>query len=158
MDGTLLKNDFFEELFFKRLLEAPFSLVKYLFKKNPLLLLKQDLLNDFHFNYPVDFLTNQEVLNYLIDNKNSYEGVILISASPDSFVKRLFAHLGIFTEIHGSIDVNLKGKKKLDFIFKNKYTPFAYIGNDESDKIIYASSFNPMEVIKGKLYQVKKNA
>lgn len=157
MDGTLLKNDFFEELFFKKLLETPFSLIKYLFKKDGLLLLKQDLLNGFQPNYPIDFLLNHEVLNFINEKKGDYKGIILVTASPDKFANQLFGDLDLFTGIFGSTNINLKGIKKLDFILEKEFTPFTYIGNDSSDKIIYQSSLNPLHVINGKLKQVENH-
>jgi phosphoserine phosphatase len=136
-DGTLIKNDFFEERFFGLLLEQPLLIVQYAFKNNGLLNLKHKLLDNFSPEYNLDFLFNQELVDWVKANRNHYLKVLLISASPDRFVKRIVEPMAIFDNVHGSLNDNLKGKRKLHFIKELGITQFVYIGDSFADRPIF---------------------
>jgi hypothetical protein len=154
-DGTFVKNDFFKERIFKRFLENPIYFVKYfLLKKKSLLELKFELLTDFSIEYDIDFLINPIVRNWIIDNKNNYNYVILVSATPEFFLKKILKSITIFDEIYGSVDVNLKGKNKLDFIQKKWGENFDYIGDSNDDLPIFHGSRNAFKITKNGIQNI----
>lgn len=139
-DRTLFKNDFFQEQFFKLLLEKPWLVANELFKQGGLLKLKKKLLGYYSPSYPLDFLLNREVVQEIANIRHQYKRVVLISASPQEFVERVVQPLGIFDEIHGSQTTNLKSKKKLQFIKEKGFTPFVYFGDSKVDTCIFKAS------------------
>jgi hypothetical protein len=136
-DETLVKNDFFEERFFKLFLEQPCLIVKYGFKYNGLLSLKHKLLDNYSPEYNLDFLINHELVDWVKANRKNYLGTLLISASPDRFVKRIVEPMAIFDHVHGSLNNNLKGVKKLQFIQELGINQFLYIGDSLADRPIF---------------------
>lgn len=106
-DGTLVKNDFFEERFFRLFLVQPWLILKYGFKYNGLLSLKHKLLDDYSPEYKLDFLFNHELIEWIKENRKNYLGILLISASPDLFVKRIVEPISIFNHVHGSLNVRI---------------------------------------------------
>ena len=148
-DGTFLKNDFFKEAFFKKLIENPFFLAKhFFFHRKSVLDLKMHLLKDLCISYDINFLVNSPVLKWIEENKGNYEKVIMVSASPGFFIKQLMTPLHIFDEIHGSEDINLKGLKKLKFINDRWGDDFSYIGDSAADKCIFTASKKGFRVSK----------
>ena len=137
LDKTFLVNDFFKESFYRNILGNPFSIFWHFFRRGTLLQLKMKLLKDFEINYPIDQLINPIVNEWIINNRLKYDKLVMISASPDFFVKRIISPLEIFDEIHGSTDVNLKGKKKLKFIQSKFKNEFCYIGDSKDDFYIF---------------------
>lgn len=136
LDGTLLKNDFFIELFVKSVVKRPFGTVGRLLKG--LLPLKHFLLDD--HNPDIVNVVNEHVIALLEREKASFKKLILLSASTDSFVKKVGRQLMIFDECHGSIDINLKGQKKLEYIKQQGWEPFVYIGDAKADNAIFAAA------------------
>ena len=85
-DGTLFKNDFFIELFFKYLIDKPLYILKLIFNKRfNLLEIKQEVLTNFDCKYDINFLMNNEVVNWISNNRNRFTHIFLVSASPDFF-------------------------------------------------------------------------
>ena len=156
-DKTLLKNDFFKEIFYKTLLQNPFKLINhFLIKRSSILELKKELLLNFKINYPIQLLLNPIIINWINENKAHYEKIIIVSASPDFFVKEVLKHLDFINEIHGSKDINLKGQNKLDYIMSKWGSNFDYLGDSKSDNIIFKSAINGFLVTSNKLIHVKK--
>jgi phosphoserine phosphatase len=139
-DGTLVKNDFFEEKVFKLFLKQPWQVLKYFFREEGLLNLKHQLLDDYLPEYDLEFIFNQILIEWIKENRKNYQETLLISASPDLFVKRVAVPLNIFDRIHGSLSVNLKGQNKLRFIQESGLLPFSYIGNSSTDTPIFKAS------------------
>lgn len=155
-DGTFMKNDFFKERFFKKLLENPIFLIKhFLVKRRSLLELKIELLSEFSIEYDINFLINPLVLNWINENKRKYNQVVLVSASPDLFLKNTLRSIKIFDEIHGSVDVNLKGRYKLEFIQKKWGDSFDYIGDSNDDIPIFEASKYAFKITKRGIINVK---
>ena len=155
-DGTFIKNDFFEELFFKKLLTNPFYLINHFFiKKRGILDLKYILLNSYYINYNIDFLLNNIVSEWINDNRYRYEKIILVSATPDFFVKRILQTNTCFDEIYGSVNINLKGENKASFIVNNLNKHFDYIGNSKDDIPIFKKSISSLKISKKGLFYVK---
>jgi hypothetical protein len=155
-DGTFIRNDFFEELFFKKLITNPFFLINhFIIKKKGILDLKYTLLNNYYINYSIDFLLNNIVSTWINENRHKYEKIILVSATPDFFVKRILQSITCFDEIYGSVNINLKGENKVIFIIKNLNKNFDYIGNSKDDIPIFKKSILSLKITKKGLIYVK---
>ena len=156
-DKTLLKNDFFKEIFFRTLIQNPLKLINHFsIKRSSILELKKELLLNFKINYPVQLLLNPIIINWINENKAHYEKIIIVSASPDFFVKDVLKHLDFIDEIHGSTNINLKGNNKLDYIIGKWGNNFDYLGDSRSDNVIFKSARNGFLVTRNKLIHVKK--
>lgn len=136
LDGTLLKNDFFIELLLRALVHSPLKTVKHLLKG--LVYLKHQLLDD--YDADINVVLNKDVTALIENKRSSFKKVILISASTDVFTKRVADKLGVFDASYGTVDVNLKGERKLDFIKRSGFTPFVYIGDAKADNTIFAAA------------------
>lgn len=154
-DGTLIKNDFFEERFFKCLLEEPWLILKYGFSQNGLLRLKHQLLDDYSPEYDPGFLFNHEIIQWIRYNRNNYKKILLITASPDSFVKRIVERLDIFDNIYGSLDCNLRKYQKLQFIRESGLVPFSYIGDSLADSPIFDASSQAYLIVTDGIKKIK---
>ncbi len=156
-DKTLLKNDFFKEIYFRTLLQNPFKLINhFLIKRSSILELKNELLVNFKLVYPIQLLLNPIIIHWINENKANYEKIIIVSASPDFFVKDVLKNIDFINEIHGSTSINLKGKNKLDYIIRIWGNNFDYLGDSRSDNIIFKSARNGFLVTSNKLIHVKK--
>ena len=156
-DKTLLKNDFFKEIFYRTLLQNPFKLINhFLIKRSSILDLKNELLLNFKLDYPVQILLNLIIINWINKNKAHYEKIIIVSASPDFFIKDVLKNLDFIDEMHGSTSINLKGKNKLDYIIGKWGNNFDYLGDSTSDNIIFKSARNGFLITRNKLIHVKK--
>ena len=156
-DKTLLKNDFFKEIFYRTLLQNPFKLINhFLIKRSSILDLKNELLLNFKINYPIQLLLNPIIIDWINENKAHYEKIIIVSASPDFFVKEVLKQMDFIDEMHGSKDINLKGQNKLDYIIEKWGDNFDYLGDSKSDNIIFKSARNGFLVTSNKLIHVKK--
>ena len=156
-DKTLLKNDFFKEIFYRTLLQNPFKLINhFLIKRSSILALKNELLLNFNLHYPIHLLLNPIIINWINENKSNYEKIIIVSASPNFFVKDVLKNLDFINEMHGSTNINLKGKNKLDYIKSKWGNNFDYLGDSKSDNIIFKSARNGFLVTSNKLTHVKK--
>jgi 2-hydroxy-3-keto-5-methylthiopentenyl-1-phosphate phosphatase len=155
-DGTFFKNDFFLEIFLKNLIHRPFYLLKLLLKtKFKIIDIKIELFKNYKINYNTNFLINNVVLNWININRDKYEGIYLVSATPNFFLKSLFTNILVFDEIYGSNNINLKGNIKLDFIKKKWGSNFAYLGNSFDDIQIYKESLEAYNFQHNKIINVK---
>jgi hypothetical protein len=155
-DGTFFKNDFFLEIFYKTFLNRPIYFIKLIFnKKFNKIDIKKDLLISHNINYDVDFLINNVVLKWIIENKNKYTHFYLVSATPIIFLHKILKNQTIFDEIFGSDEINLAGHAKLNFIL-NKWGPdFTYVGNSNADIPLFISSREAFKFTKNKIINVK---
>ena len=150
-DGTLFKNDFFLEVFFKTMVERPFYLFKVcVSKKFNLIDIKIALLADLKINCDVSFLINTVVTNWIEDNKNKFTNIYLVSASPDFFIKSILKDQQIFDDIFGSVEINLKGIEKLKFIQEKWGSNFTYIGDSKDDIPIFKIAKDAFKIINNK--------
>ena len=155
-DGTFFRNDFFKEVFFKKLIDHPFYILKHFFiYKKSLLELKCTLLSTINPKYPIEFLINPIVLSWINENKFSYSKIILVSASPDLFIKKILKDVNCFDEIHGSVNVNLKGVDKLEFIISNWGSVFDYVGDSRADYPIFSKSRKGFKITSKGLFNVQ---
>jgi len=156
-DKTLLKNDFFKEIFYRTLLQNPFKLINhFLIKRSSILALKNELLLNFNLHYPIHLLLNPIIINWINENKSNYEKIIIVSASPNFFVKDVLKNLDFINEMHGSTNINLKGKNKLDYINSKWGSNFDYLGDSRSDNIIFKNAKNGFLIKGNEIIYVKK--
>lgn len=154
-DRTFFKNDYFMEAFCKQLLTHPFSIIRhFLFEKKDLLALKIKLLEKHKQSYDLGLLINPAVERWIQDNREHYNRVVLISASPDFFVKALLSSYPLFDAVHGSIDHNLKGRRKVDFIYNHYGTAFDYLGDSVADMPVFKAARNAYKVTAQKIERI----
>lgn len=154
-DGTLFKNDFFLECFFTLLIFRPLYLLKICFdNKFKLLAIKIVILSSQHITYDVSFLSNQIVIKWIKENKDRFTNVYLVSATPDFFLKNILKNQQIFDDIFGSIEINLKGTEKLNFIQKKWGTNFIYIGDSKDDIPIFKVAKESYKIINNQIINV----
>lgn len=155
-DGTLFKNDFFLEVFFKSLLDRPFYLLNLFFVKNfDLLEIKIALLSNHQIDYDVNYLINPIVLKWIKDNKSRFTNIYLVSASPDFYIKYILKNQQLFDEIFGSVQINLRGVEKLKYINQKWGSNFTYIGDSNDDIPIFKVAKEAYKVINNKIINVK---
>jgi 2-hydroxy-3-keto-5-methylthiopentenyl-1-phosphate phosphatase len=145
-DGTLVKNDFFEERFFKYFLEQPWMIFRYGFHPDRWLQLKHKLLDDYFPEYDLEFIFNRQLMNWIKENSGYYKETLLVSGSPDVFIKKIIGHMAIFDRIHGSSTKNLVGENKLRFIRDSGYLPFTYIGDSVVDLPLFSASCEAYQI------------
>jgi hypothetical protein len=155
-DGTLFKNDFFLEVFFKSLLERPFYLFNLFFKKKMCLHeIKLSLLTKHIIKYDTNFLINPAVVNWIHNNKHCFTKIYLVSASPEIFVKYVLRNQDLFDDIFGSVHINLKGVQKLNFIIQKWGSDFTYIGDSNDDIPIFKTAKGAYKIINNEIINVK---
>ena len=139
------------------LLKNPFYIaVHFLLEKGNLLALKVKLLNNHKKKYDLHLLINPEVEKWIRTNRSNYNKIVLISASPDFFVKELLSPLSLFDAIHGSTDCNLKGIRKLDFINNHYGKVFDYLGDSVADIPVFKGARNAYKVTAKKIVLLEK--
>lgn len=156
-DRTFLKNDYFMESFCIQMLKNPFYIFShFLLERGNLLGLKMKLLKDYKKGYNLRLLINPMVDNWIQVNRSKYNKVVLVSASPDAFVKELLSPLSIFDAIHGSTDVNLKGIRKVEFIKTHYGDVFDYMGDAGADVPVFKMARNAYKVTANKIELLEK--
>ncbi|MBK9390573.1 MAG: hypothetical protein IPN68_10375 [Bacteroidetes bacterium] len=108
--------------------------------------LKHQLLDNYLPEYDLEFILNHEVIGWIKENRADYKETLLISGSPDSFIKRIIGPMAIFNRIHGSLKNNLIGQDKLRFIQDSGYLPFSYIGDSSADLPIFNASSHSYKI------------
>jgi hypothetical protein len=153
-DGTYLKNDFFAEQFYKKLIENPFYLAYHGLISGNLVKVKQRLLRNVQLSYSINQLVQPEVAEFLRNRRSYYKSVVLVTASPEDFVKRVLQDDNTFDEIHGTQDVNLKGSNKLQFIRDKFGDEFHYIGDSSADTPIFLAARKAFRVKNGSIHEL----
>ncbi len=161
LDGTLLKNDYFAESFIRELISNPFHLIyKYLKHKNWVRFKQEILLKTKPTNDEIKHLINTYVYNWIIENQSNFSNIHIVSASPNQFVNAIFQIMKSnypnipLTQAHGSIQSNLSGTRKLEYIIEKYGNNFWYIADNKSDIVIFNESKGALLVKKGKLEQL----
>ncbi len=145
------------EAFCSKMLKNPFYIVAhFLFGKGNWVALKIKLLKDYKKAYDLQLLINPMVEDWIRTNRSNYHQVVLVSASPDFFVKELLSPLSLFDAIHGSTECNLKGLRKVDFIKSQYGEAFDYIGDAHADIPIFKMARHAYKVTAGKIELLEK--
>lgn len=148
LDGTLIKADMM------------FDSVALLIKKNPLylfiipfwlmkgkLFLKEQLIKNVHQeidNVPI----NQEVVDYLNEEKQKGRNIILVTATMQCYADEFREKFNFFDEAVGSKNgVNLVGAEKAEYL-KNRFGDkgFDYIGDSAKDLYVWKYASNALIV------------
>ncbi len=155
-DNTLINIDVFKLKLSKLVLYSPFKLLKLLIDYSgwvnfKLQVLESKLPNELQFKDCV----NLELLTYIISIKENFTKVVIVSATPLNFLLN-FIPDSLFDEIHGSTNINLKGRSKLEYIKRNFGCNFGYIGDSNADNCIFYDSIYAVKVSSRK-FQILKN-
>lgn len=135
LDGTLIKTDLFFESILKLIKRNPFNVFKIFFwiiKGRCYAKSKIAELIDFD----VKALPYQsELIDYLKSLKSHGHKIILATASNEKYAHEISEYLGIFDKVIASSQtVNMKGKRKLEEIYKNTDNKnFCYAGDSMAD-------------------------
>jgi hypothetical protein len=101
-------------------------------------------------------IVNNDVMNLINQIKGRFDKVVLVSASPESFLIEYIPQ-GMFDGVFGSIEINLKGYKKLVFIQEHFGNNFAYIGDSKDDRVIFNEAKMAIKVYKNKIEIIKND-
>lgn len=154
-DGTLFKNDFFQETFYGYLIERPLELIRIYFKSSNFLDFKKELLLNKTVNYDIKYLMNPLVISWLKNNRYRFSKIYIVSATPNFFLINLLKDEIELDGIFGSVNINLKGIDKLKFIQKLLSNEFAYLGDSSDDLPIFKSAFEAYKVTNKSIINVK---
>ncbi|OOZ39392.1 4-hydroxybenzoate polyprenyltransferase [Solemya pervernicosa gill symbiont] len=141
LDGTLTPTDTLLESILLQIKASPFTLFLFPFW---LLLgrahFKRKIANN--ITLPAELLPyNQELLNYLKQQKRIGRKLILATAAHESIASKVSAHLKIFDQVLSTnLNVNLKGKNKLSAIRNAVGNDFSYAGDSPADLPIWESA------------------
>ena len=155
MDGTFLKNDFFQEIFVQQVLNKPLQTLKEIILSKSLTQFKNNLLNSQEIETEIiQFMVNSNVENWIDDNRDRFKSINIVTASPEIFARKLLSKYN-FTNIYGSTNINLKSKNKLIFIINKFGEEFCYIGDSVHDEIIFKHSKEAYKIKKFNIIKIK---
>lgn len=161
LDGTLLKNDYFAESFIRELISNPFQLIYKYLKNQNWVSFKQEILSKTKpTSDEIKHLINMDVYNWIIEKQNNFSNIHIVSASPNQFVNEIFEIIKSnysnmpLTQAHGSIQSNLSGTRKLEYIIRKYGNNFWYIADNNSDIVIFEKSKGALLVKKGKIKEL----
>ena len=156
LDGTLLHSDLLYEgaIIFLRKNPLNFFLLLFWLLKGKLYL-KNQIFNKVQL--PYDLLPwNRQLVGFLKTESLKERKIILATASVIGHTSEILKAFPFFDEICGTDTVNLKGKNKLKLLLhKFGKSNFDYIGNSNSDLIIFASARYSYLVSSSKTLQKK---
>lgn len=102
---------------------------------------------------------NDEVLAYVQRWRDQGGRTALVSASDHRIVERIADHVGLFDDAYGSDGaVNLKGPRKAAFLSARFPTGFAYMGDCESDYVIWEKATRAVTVGAPRTLQTRVDA
>jgi 4-hydroxybenzoate polyprenyltransferase/phosphoserine phosphatase len=162
LDGTLINTDLLWESLLLFIKKNPLSLffLPIWFIQGGKALVKVKLADKVQPDIATLPYSNQ-LMALLKQARLEGKKLILASGSDERIVKAVSNHLGFFDESFGTTsDCNLKGLKKWQAInsYLNKKT-FSYIGNEKSDKSLWAKSEKAYVVTRSKklIRSIRKN-
>ncbi len=162
LDNTLTRSDLFLEPLLQLLRREPLALILL-----PFWLLhgrgyfKQQLADRVTIN-PGDLPYDEEVLDYLKQQRDAGRKIVLATASNQTFARMIADHLGLFDDvIASSFDINTKGKNKLAMM--KHYADgqdFDYLGDSHADIPIWKAIGRAVVVSPqpGVLWRLKQRA
>ncbi|MCF2870436.1 UbiA family prenyltransferase [Octadecabacter sp. G9-8] len=148
LDGTLLRSDLLIEAAFRRLGDNPtaiFGMLRAL--KSGKAALKHFLCDNTDCS-PATLPYDETVLNILHRARKAGRKIYLASASHETFVSAISAHLGIFDgHFATTLSVNLSGRNKAQCLIDNFGSGnFDYIGNDTADLPVWKVARLPIAI------------
>lgn len=141
LDGTLINTDLLHEAAVLLIRKNPFYIfICVLWALKGRSYLKNKIFSLVHIN-PELLPYNINFLNFLKKEHEKGRKLILATASLSSNASEIAERFPIFEKVYGTESINLKGKNKLNLLLnlfgKSK---FDYIGNSNSDLVIFASA------------------
>lgn len=156
LDGTLINTDLLHEgilLLLKKNALYLFSCFAWILKGKAYF--KNKLFSIVSVNYEL-LPYNTGLLDFLQSEHGKGKRLILATASPSKCAHEISKLIPIFNEIYGTESINLKGRNKLNLLINRfGYFRFDYVGNSNSDLIIFASSRHSYLVNPGKSLESK---
>lgn len=141
LDGTLVRVDTLHESFFSVFKSSPVRAIKLL---KTICYGKAGFKHELAQTYPVDpqlLPYNEPLLNFLRDQKQRGRQMGLFTAADQSVAQTVADHLDLFEAVRGSDGiVNLSGERKVEAIRETCGPTFAYAGNDDADKPVFAAA------------------
>ncbi len=159
-DKTYFKKDFFQDQLKSNFIESPIRMIRYLFFNRSWVQFKNYVLDSVKIEeFEFGDVVNKSLDTWIRENSHHFNGVSLVTASPDNFIKsvsvRFEGEIFPFSEVYGSTSINLKGKNKLAFIIERYGSDFWYIGDSRSDNVIFAAAQGAIKISSGKLKFIK---
>ncbi len=142
LDGTLVRSDILWEACIRFICRNPFHFFVLLWwMTRGRIALKQRLFHAVAIDVRL-LPYNQEVLDYLNQQKQKGRTLVLASASPVELVQKVADHVGIFDHVMGTRDgLNLKSRTKRDEIARAyPEQPYEYIGNEGADFAVWSGA------------------
>jgi len=141
LDHTLIKTDLLQEQILIALKKNPLNFFKIIIKMLRGKLALKTFLTQVAPIDPTTLPYNTSVIALARKLKSDGKTVILISASLDSEVKKIASHLDLFSEAHGTTNINLKGFKKVTFIKERlNNLNWSYVGDSIADLPLWKES------------------
>lgn len=150
LDGTLIYTDMLLESICALLNQKPFLifLVPFWLLRGRAFL-KMKLSSNVHIN-PATLPYNQELLEYLKEQKKRGRELVLATATNIQLAQKIADHLGIFDLVLGSDgSTNRAGSKKMHQL-KERFKTYDYIGNEWRDRKIWSNAENSLIVTTSK--------
>ncbi|RLP55738.1 MAG: UbiA family prenyltransferase [Ketobacter sp.] len=153
LDGTLIRSDLLIESFLMLIKDNPFNLILVLcWLVKGKAHLKAEIAK--RVDIPVDLLPyNQDVLDYLAQEKAKGREIVLATASNERYAKAISDHLTIFDSVFASNDhLNLSGRNKRSALTK-RYgeRQYSYVGNEQIDLEVWQHTHSAVVVGDSKL-------
>lgn len=147
LDGTLIRTDMLYETFWAAASRRPFQAVRATSGLRDGRAALKRRLADLAPVDPESLPYNEDMLAYLRDWRARGGRTALVSASDQSLVDAVAAHLNLFDEAHGSDGTrNLKGPNKGDFLRERFPEGFAYAGDHEVDRAVWTHAAHAVTV------------
>ena len=141
LDGTLIYSDMLHESCISAVRSKPYSLFAipfWLAKGKAYLKSRLSQLGEFE---PANLPYNTAVLEYLRNQKQSGRELILCTASHLDIAQKIANHLGVFSKVIGSEDINLAGVNKAALLTAEfGEGGYDYIGNSHADITVWKNA------------------
>ncbi|ADU70293.1 UbiA family prenyltransferase [Pantoea sp. At-9b] len=142
LDGTLIHSDMLHESALRVFRDSPFETLRipFLLKKGKACL-KQHLASLTEFD-PKTLPYNEELLEWLKQQRAEGRHLVLCTASDSSIANRIAEHLGIFDDVIASDGVaNIEGKHKAAALVQRfQQHGYDYAGNSNADLAVWSQA------------------
>lgn len=139
LDGTLIQTDLLLEALLIAARKKPWSILLFFmaWMRGGKIAAKNFLAKEIQID-PGTLPYRESVIRLLEEEQNAKK--ILVSASPDSWVKSVAEHIGFFQDSWGSTNENLAGNAKLLSLQEHGISDFRYVGDAPVDLALWEKS------------------
>jgi phosphoserine phosphatase len=150
LDGTLIKNDASVINLLSVLKQNPFTIFKMLWQLRLGKAALKQWLAQRHSIKPHQLPYNQELIDYLKNNKTKYSGIYLVTGSHEIIANAVASHLKIFEDVIATtLKKNVTGNNKaVELIERFGEGQFDYIGNGFIDIPVWQAARKALIVSK----------